>query len=96
MEKKFSAEEREAVLARIPAWRWDETRQGIVRGFRFADFADAFAFMTRVAHVAEKLDHHPDWSNSWNTVDIILTTHDAGGFTARDFALAMAIDALAG
>ncbi len=96
MEKKFSGQEREAVLASIPSWRWDDTRQGIIRSFRFADFADAFAFMTRVARVADELDHHPDWSNSWNKVDIVLTTHEAHGFTARDLALAREIDALAG
>ena len=64
------------------------------RELTFADFAEAFAFMTRVAAAAERADHHPDWSNSWNTVTIDLTSHDAGGITARDLALAEAINQL--
>ena len=60
----------------------------------FADFAEAFAFMTRVAELAERADHHPDWSNSWNTVTIDLTSHDVGGLTDRDVALAAAINEL--
>ncbi|HEX8216316.1 MAG TPA: 4a-hydroxytetrahydrobiopterin dehydratase, partial [Allosphingosinicella sp.] len=62
---------------------------------RFRDFSEAFGFMTRVAIEAEKADHHPDWSNSWNKVEIALTSHDAGGLTARDAALAARIDAIA-
>jgi 4a-hydroxytetrahydrobiopterin dehydratase len=61
---------------------------------KFADFSEAFAFMTRVALLAEKADHHPEWSNVWNRVDILLTTHDAGGLSTRDIAMAQAIDAL--
>ena len=64
------------------------------REFVFADFSEAFAFMTRVALLAEKADHHPDWSNAWNKVVIELTSHDAGGLTQRDLDLARAIDAL--
>jgi 4a-hydroxytetrahydrobiopterin dehydratase len=64
------------------------------RRVQLADFSEAFAFMTRVALAAEKADHHPDWSNSWNTVTIDLVSHDAGGITARDIALAEAINAL--
>ena len=64
------------------------------RRFTFADFSEAFAFMTRVALLAEKADHHPEWSNVWNRVDITLTTHDAGGLSARDVDLAKAIGEL--
>ena len=88
-------EEREAALAGLPGWTYDPQARAVRRSFRFADFSAAFAFMTRVALAAEKADHHPDWSNVWNRVDIALTTHDAGGLTGRDIALAKAIDALA-
>lgn len=77
-----------------PDWR----REGdaLARDFRFHDFSEAFAFMTRVALLAESQDHHPDWSNGWNKVAIRLSSHDAGGITARDFRLAEAIDKVAG
>ena len=93
---KLSDEERGRALAELPGWTWDEVRSGIARGFRFADFGEAFAFMTRIALAAEKADHHPDWSNSWNRVDIFLTTHSDGGLTAKDVALARLIDEAAG
>lgn len=85
---------RGAAMAALPLWRYDAERGAIVRAFRFADFLEAFGFMTRVALLAERADHHPEWSNVWNKVDIALTTHDAGGITTRDIALAEAIDAL--
>ena len=88
-------EERAAALADLPDWAYDPQARAIRRSFRFADFSQAFAFMTRVALAAEKADHHPDWSNVWNRVDIALTTHDAGGLTRRDIALAKEIDAFA-
>ena len=91
----MSATERERALAALRGWSLDEDTRAIRRGFRFRDFAEAFAFMTRVAIEAEKADHHPDWSNSWNRVEIALTTHKAGGLTERDFALAARIDGLA-
>jgi 4a-hydroxytetrahydrobiopterin dehydratase len=75
--------------------RWTEEADALHRRFAFADFSEAWAFMSRVALLAERHDHHPDWSNSWNRVDIRLTTHDAGGITDRDRALAAAIDAIA-
>jgi len=84
-----------AALAALPEWRPGADGQSIHRSFAFADFSAAFAFMTRVALLAEKADHHPDWSNAWNRVDITLTTHSAGGLTARDVALAKGIDGLA-
>lgn len=73
---------------------WEEVDGTLHRELTFADFAEAFAFMTRVAAEAERLDHHPDWSNSWNTVSISLTSHDAGGLTSRDVRLAEAINTL--
>jgi 4a-hydroxytetrahydrobiopterin dehydratase len=81
-------------LAAIPDWSWDEARDAITRRLTFRDFSEAFAFMTRVALLAEKSDHHPEWSNVWNRVDILLTTHDAGGLSQRDIAMAHAIDAM--
>ena len=92
---KLTAEEREAALADLPGWTWIEARDAIARSFRFGDFSEAFAFMTRVALTAEKADHHPEWTNVWNRVDVLLTTHDAGGLTARDVALAKRIGELA-
>jgi len=88
---KLNENEIGARLAALPGWQ--RQGDGIERRYKFADFTAAFAFMTRVALLAEKADHHPEWSNVWNRVDIRLTTHDAGGLTARDFALAAAIDA---
>ena len=78
----------------LPDWQFSAERGGTIRrDFVFADFVQAFAFMTRVALVAEKHDHHPEWSNVYNRVSITLTTHDAGGLTAKDVALARAADA---
>lgn len=76
--------------------QWSLTREGkaIARKFEFADFSEAFAFMTRVALLAEKKDHHPEWSNVYNKVEITLTTHDAGGLTLRDVKMARKIDKL--
>lgn len=73
---------------------WTEREGGLERTFRFADFSEAWAFMSRVALLAEKADHHPEWSNVWNKVSIRLTTHDAGGLTEKDTALADAINGL--
>lgn len=92
---KLTAAEREAALAELPGWTWDADRNAIARSFRFRDFSEAFAFMTRVALAAEQADHHPEWTNVWNRVDILLTTHDANGLTAKDVALAKRIDAFA-
>lgn len=85
---------RQALATTLPEWRMAAGRDAIARSFRFADFSAAFAFMARVALLAEKHDHHPEWSNVWNRVEILLTTHDAGGLSARDVALARAIDSL--
>ena len=87
---------REERLKALTGWAYDADVRAIRRSFRFADFAEAFAFMTRVALLAEKADHHPEWLNIWSRVDIALTTHDAGGVTERDIDLAVAIDTLVG
>ena len=79
-------------LQQVPAWQLDDGK--LYRALRFADFTEAFGFMASVALLAERADHHPEWSNVYNRVDIHLTTHDAGGLSERDFALAEAIDRL--
>jgi 4a-hydroxytetrahydrobiopterin dehydratase len=87
---------RAALPAELPGWAMAEGRDAIRRSFRFADFSAAWGFMARVALLAEAQDHHPEWSNVWNRVEILLTTHDAGGLSARDLRLAKAIDRLLG
>jgi 4a-hydroxytetrahydrobiopterin dehydratase len=79
-------------LAQLTEWKYDARRDAITREFPFADFRQAFAFMTEIALAAEKADHHPEWSNVYNRVTITLTTHDAKGLTQRDFDLADIID----
>lgn len=91
----LSDEERAAALRDLPEWRYEEAERAIRRDFGFADFGEAFAFMTRSAIAAEKADHHPDWSNSWNKVAVALSTHSAGGVTAKDIELAKAMDGFA-
>lgn len=88
--------EREAALAGLDGWIYDPAASAIRRDFRFSGFSEAFAFMTRVALLAEAANHHPEWSNVYSRVSIRLTTHDAGGLTAKDAALAEAIDRLLG
>lgn len=87
--------ERDEALAGLAGWTYDAGRNGIAKRFAFADFPAAFAFMTRVALAAEKADHHPDWSNVWNKVDILLSTHSDGGVTEKDIALATEIERIA-
>jgi 4a-hydroxytetrahydrobiopterin dehydratase len=94
MIEQLDEDERAAALDALGEWDFDEGRDALTRRFMFGDFSEAFAFMARVAMLAEKADHHPDWSNVYNRVDIALTTHDAGGLSHRDVALAKAIDAL--
>ena len=80
------------LLARPPAWTLDPAAAAISRHLEFADFNEAFAFMTRVALMAERRDHHPEWSNAYNVVDVTLTTHDVRGLTMKDIELARFID----
>jgi len=88
--------ERAEALAALPDWSPRADGLAIERRFKFRDFSEAFAFMTRVALLAEKHDHHPEWSNVYNRVTVVLTTHDAGGLSERDTKLAKAIDKLFG
>lgn len=92
---RLSDQEIEAALRELPGWERVPGRSAIRRRFEFADFSAAWGFMSRVALAAEKLDHHPEWSNVWNRVEILLSTHDAGGLSARDTQLAAVIDTLA-
>jgi 4a-hydroxytetrahydrobiopterin dehydratase len=96
MTTKLTDADRAAALAALPDWTYDATTGSIARSFKFKTFSEAFAFMTRVALAAERAGHHPDWSNSYNKVEITLSTHDAGGVTEKDVALAKAIDGIAG
>jgi 4a-hydroxytetrahydrobiopterin dehydratase len=89
----LSDAERADALDGLPDWDYDLGRDAISRRFVFTDFPEAFGFMTRVALIAERADHHPEWSNVYNRVDILLTTHDCGGLSVRDISLAQAIDA---
>jgi 4a-hydroxytetrahydrobiopterin dehydratase len=93
--KKLSPEEIGPLAARLPDWRHDAARGGtLTREFRFADFSQAFGFMTRVALAAEKMNHHPEWSNVYDRVTITLTTHDVQGLSLNDIALAELCDRL--
>ena len=96
MAEKLSGEARKSALARLKDWREVAGRDAITRKFVFKDFNEAFGFMARAALIAEKLDHHPEWSNVYKTVDVTLSTHDAGGLTELDIKLAEAMDKLAG
>lgn len=86
--------ERTAALAGLPGWALSRESKAIERTFTFGDFVEAFGFMARVALLAEKADHHPEWFNVYNRVEITLTTHDAGGLSARDVTMAQAIEGL--
>jgi len=94
--KRLEGAERTAALAGLRGWSEVEGRDAIARALRFVDFNEAFGFMTRVALIAEQLDHHPEWTNVYNRVEITLTTHDAGGVTGLDVALASCIDGIVG
>jgi 4a-hydroxytetrahydrobiopterin dehydratase len=96
MAQKLNAAQRDAALAELNGWKMTEGRDALTRSLKFTDFSAAFGFMTQVALAAEKLDHHPEWSNVWNRVEITLSSHDAGGLTQRDIDLAKIIDKLAG
>ena len=92
---KLEGEMRKQALAELKDWREVVGRDAITMKFVFKDFNEAFGFMTRAALVAEKMDHHPEWSNVYKTVDVTLSTHDAGGVTEKDVALAKAMDRFA-
>lgn len=92
MAEKLTGEARRQALAELAGWREAEGRDAIAKSFRFADFNEAFGFMARVALAAERMDHHPEWSNVYNKVEIVLSTHDAGGLTERDVKLARFIE----
>jgi 4a-hydroxytetrahydrobiopterin dehydratase len=96
MSQKLGADARKAALGRLQGWSEVKGRDAITKTFVFADFNEAFGFMTRAALVAEKLNHHPEWLNVYKTVEVTLSTHDAGGLTERDITLAEAMDKMAG
>lgn len=93
---KLSPKDREAAMSGLNGWIYDEAADALTRDFKFKDFSEAFAFMTRVALLAQAADHHPEWSNVYNKVSITLSTHSAGGVTEKDISLARAIDKLIG
>jgi 4a-hydroxytetrahydrobiopterin dehydratase len=95
MAKLLDAAAREGLAASLSQWTLVQGRDALTRSFKFRDFNAAFGFMTRAALVAEKMDHHPEWSNVYNRVDVVLSTHDAGGLTELDVKLAQAMDAIA-
>jgi 4a-hydroxytetrahydrobiopterin dehydratase len=92
---KLTGQQRSDTLARLPDWKETTGRDAIARTFVFKDFNAAFGFMTRAALVAEKMDHHPEWRNVYKTVEVVLSTHDAGGLTEKDIKLAQAMDRIA-
>ncbi len=94
MVQKLSEDQRDTALGELEAWGYDDERDALTRVFKFDDFVSAFGFMTQVAILAEKADHHPEWSNVYNKVKILLTTHDADGLSQRDVDLARKIDNL--
>jgi 4a-hydroxytetrahydrobiopterin dehydratase len=92
---KIDKAQRAQALRELKGWSEEGKRDAIVKTFTFANFVDAFGFMTKAALIAERMDHHPEWSNVYKTVSVLLTTHDAGGLSAKDIALARAMDAAA-
>jgi 4a-hydroxytetrahydrobiopterin dehydratase len=96
MTAKLDAAQRSKALAELKGWTHDAKRDAITKTFTFKNFVEAFGFMAQSALVAERMDHHPEWSNVYKTVSVLLTTHDAGGLTERDVNLARAMDEAAG
>jgi 4a-hydroxytetrahydrobiopterin dehydratase len=96
MAERLTGEARRQALAKLAGWAETPGRDAIGRTFVFKDFSEAFGFMARVALVAEKHDHHPEWRNVYKTVEVVLSTHDAGGLTQNDVTLAQAMNAIAG
>ena len=95
MAQKLTAEARKAALAKLKGWAEVSGRAAIARKFEFKNFNEAFGFMTRAALVAEKMDHHPEWFNVYNRVEVVLTTHDADGVSALDVEMAKFMDSVA-
>src|SRR6516164_5371598 len=95
MAERLSADARKQALGGLPGWTETPGREAIGKTFTFKDFNEAFGFMTRAALVAEKMDHHPEWRNVYKTVEVVLSTHDAGGLTRLDIELATAMNAIA-
>ena len=93
--KKLAPNERADALKKLSHWKPATGRDAITRKFEFKNFNEAFAFMTRAALLAEKMDHHPEWFNVYNKVEVTLSTHDAGGVTQKDIELATAMDSYA-
>ena len=96
MAQRLGGDARKAALAKVAGWVEVADRDAIARTFTFKDFNEAFGFMSRCALVAEKRDHHPEWRNVYRTVEVVLSTHDAGGLTKKDIELAQAMNAIAG
>lgn len=96
MAERLSDDARRQALGKLKGWSEVAGREAIARTFTFKDFNEAFGFMTRAALVAEKNDHHPEWRNVYKTVEVVLTTHDAGGVTGKDVALAEVMNKIAG
>jgi 4a-hydroxytetrahydrobiopterin dehydratase len=94
--KKLDPAARKAALASLPQWSDVPDCDAIARKFQFKDFNEAFGFMTRVALLADKMDHHPEWFNVYNKVEVTLSTHDAGGLTQNDIEMAIAMEGYAG
>ncbi len=95
MTSKLTPAERTALAAEIPGWTPEPKRDAITKTFVFADFVQAFGFMAQAALIAERMDHHPEWSNVYKTVNVLLTTHDANGLTRKDVDLARSMDRIA-
>lgn len=95
MRDKLSPEQRTEALKSLPGWSLVEGREAITKSFKFKSFSEAFGFMARVALEAEKMDHHPEWFNVYNKVDVVLATHSAGGVTELDVKLAQKMDLFA-
>jgi 4a-hydroxytetrahydrobiopterin dehydratase len=95
MGQKLAGDARKQALAKLSGWSEVAGRDAIAKTFVFKDFNEAFGFMSRVALTAEKADHHPEWKNVYKTVEVVLSTHDAGGLTAKDIALAEAMERFA-
>jgi 4a-hydroxytetrahydrobiopterin dehydratase len=93
---KLSDADRTAVLVSLDGWSFDAEAAAIVKNFKFADFSESWAFMNRAALLAEKMDHHPEWFNVYNRVEVKLTTHDADGVTILDTTMAKAMNGFAG